>query len=1103
MSDRPTPEGRPTPADQAAADNRAMSEKKGAIAWFAGHHVAANLLMIFVLLVGLLSLGSIVVEAFPEFSIDMITVSVVYPGASPAETEEGVAVRVEEAVASIQGIKRITSTAAEGAAAIVIELEDAADGRRVLDEVKAAVDRIDTFPEDIEQPVIAEAVSRRQVINLVLYGDVPEKALTALAERVRDDLTATDTISQAEISGVPPYEISIEVSEHDLRRYGLSFGQVADAVRRSSLDLPAGAVKTDGGEILLRTQGQKYRGPEFEEIVVLTRRDGTQIRLADIATVIDGFAEADVAARFDGESSAMIQVYRTGDESVLEVAETVNRYIEDADQILPAGVNIAAWQDQSIIVRQRISLLLKNARLGLLLVFLCLALFLDLRLAFWTTMGIPISFLGAMWLIPQFDVSINMISLFAFIVSLGIVVDDAIIVGENVYSKMQQGMEPMVAAVAGAREMAVPVTFAVLTSVAAFMPLVFVEGLMGVVMRNIPIVVIAVLFMSLVESLLILPAHLSNQQVPIIARPLVWLLRPIASGLEKLRVHVTRGLEWFIRVPYHHALERALEWRYLTASLAAAILFLSAGLVAAGHLKFSLMPNIDADRMTAFLTMPQGTPVEQTKAIVRRIEQAALEIEREYREQANDLSLLTHLSSTLGEQPGTGRDGPINLGPTTGSGGHLAEVTVELVSGDQRVIGSTELMNRWREKVGEVSGATSLTYISSMFTAGDPVSVEMTHADFDTLLKAADRLKSVVAEYPGVTDIADSFVPGKRELKMDLTAEGRALGLTLRDLARQVRQGFYGEEAQRIQRGRDDIKVMVRYPEAERKSRGNIEQMRIRLADGTEVPFATVATVTEGRGFATIARADRRRVVTVTADIDDTVANANEINQSLQAEALPELVADFPGLAFSFAGEQKEQAESLGSMWRNFSLALVVIFALLAIPFRSYSQPLIVMSVIPFGFVGAVAGHFMMGKDLSLLSFFGMIALTGVVVNDSLIMIDLINRERRSGVPLEVAIRDAGKRRFRPILLTTLTTFFGLTPMILETSLQAQFLIPMALSLGFGVVFATAITLFLVPVIYRILEDLHRLFGSRTVETVETVGVRKPGGLPNLSEGLA
>ncbi|MEM8930603.1 MAG: efflux RND transporter permease subunit [Acidobacteriota bacterium] len=1064
----------------------AITKPTGPVSWFAGHHVAANLLMIFVLASGLLALGRTVIEIFPEFSVDAITVRVPYLGAAPEETEEGVVIRVEEAVASIQGIKRIRSTAAESYGVVTIEIDEDAENRKVLDDVKAAIDRIDTFPEETEQPIVSEVQTRRQVMSVVVYGEVGQKTLRQLAERVRDDLTALDDITQADLAGVPPYEISIEVSEQALRRYGLSFARVSDVVRRASLDLPGGSVKTEGGEILLRTEGQRYVGPEFEAIEVVTRPDGSRILLGDVATVVDGFEDTDIFAQFDGRPAVFVQVYRTGDEGALEVTAATRDYIDSIRASMPPGVELATWNDASQILRQRIGLLLENARLGLVLVFICLALFLDLRLAFWTTMGIPISFMGGLWLLPQFDVTINMISLFAFIVSLGIVVDDAIIVGENVFAHIQRGKRPIEAAIVGAREMAVPVTFAVLTSVAAFMPLMLVEGTIGKVMRNIPAVVIAVLLMSLIESLLILPAHLSGdkkQEPGLIGR---LLARPLAA-IEAVQRAVSRGLVRFVQGPYHRLLDTALEWRYAAFATAVAILFCTIGFLAGGYIKFTFMPAIDADSIVAYLKMPLGTPAEQTQQIAERMEAAAREIAAEYDEErgSDASSIVKHIATTIGTQPTSGGGGPTSTGATSGSGSHIAEVNVELLPSEERGIGSTEMMARWRELVGDVPGATALTYTASLFSAGDAVSVQLAHRDFDTLLRAADELKLRVDEFPGTKDIADSFVPGKRELELGLTDAGRALGLELSDLARQVRAGFYGEEAQRIQRGRNDIRVMVRYPEEERASLGDVEQMRVRTADGAEVPFATVATAVEGRGFATIDRVDRRRVVTVTADVDAGEANADEINSVLRDEVLPALAADYPGLTFDFEGEQREQAESLGSLRTNFLVALFVIFALLAIPFRSYTQPLIVMSVIPFGFVGAVAGHLLMGMDMSLLSFFGIVALTGVVVNDSLIMIDLINRERRAGIPMEDAIRDAGKRRFRPILLTTLTTFMGLSPMIFETSLQAKFLIPMAISLGFGIVFATALTLVMVPVIYRILEDFHDLFGGASIQMPE------------------
>jgi len=1010
----------------------------------------------------------------------MVTVSVPYRGASPAEVEEGVCIRVEEAIASVEGIKRIRAVASEGIGTVLAELEEDADDRKVLDDIKSAVDRIVTFPVETEKPVVAEGDTRRRVITLVLSGEASEKTLKVLAERVRDELTAVPEISQVEVAGIRRYEISIEVSENALRRYGLSFRQVADAVRGASLDLPGGSVKTQGGEILLRTKGQMYRGEEFEDIVVITHGDGTRVLLADVATVVDAFEDTDTASRFDGKPSALVMVFRVGDEGALQVADAVKSYIERFEPSLPAGVTVSTWDDDSIILRQRIGLLLRNAGIGLILVFLCLALFLDIRLAFWTTMGIPISFLGGLWLLPMFGVSINMISLFAFIVSLGIVVDDAIVVGENVYAYLQKGMKPLDAAIRGVREMTVPVTFAILTTVAAFLPLLYVSGMMGKIMGQIPLVVIAVLMVSLVEALIILPAHLGSSGAGWIKR-LLRPLDPVFAAIERVQAVVQRGLEWVIRVPYRQTLEIALQWRYLTMAIAVAMLLMVFGMIGGGLIKFSLMPKVDADNMVAKLTMPQGTPVRQTKAVLARVEAAAFELAREVDGQSPDgaPSVLKHISTTVGQHPSARGHGPTASNTSTsGDASHLGEINVELLGSEERTIGSVVLANRWRELVGEVGGVVSLSFSASSFTAGDALSVQLAHRDFQTLLKAVDQLESIVAEYPGVGDIANSFLPGKKELKLGLTNEGRSLGLNLADLARQVRQGFYGEEVQRIQRGRDDIRVMVRYPASERRSLGDIEAMRIRLPDGAEVPFTTVATVEEGRGYAVINRTDRRRVVTITADVDDTVANANEINMDLRKSVLPRMVHDFPGLAYDFEGEQRAQKESLGSLKINFVIAQFAIFALLAIPFRSYSQPLIVMSAIPFGLVGGVLGHIIMGLGLSMLSLFGMVALTGVVVNDSLIMIDLINRERAAGISVDQAIRDSGARRFRPILLTTLTTFLGLSPMIFETSMQAQFLIPMAVSLGFGVLFATAITLILIPTEYRILEDIKGWIGS-------------------------
>ncbi len=1049
-----------------------LTEKRGLLGWFATNHVAANLLMFLIITAGLLAVFTAKMEVFPELSLDMINVIVPYRGASPADVEEGVCLRVEEAVAGVDGIKRMTSTAGEGAGSILIEVEEYADAKEVLDDIKAEIDTIITFPKETEKPIITELKTRHKVISIVVCGDVTEKTLRKMAEQIRDDLTAMNNISQVSISGVRPYEISIEVSEENLRRYNLSFEKISRAIRDSSLDIPAGSVKTAGGEILVRTKGQKYYGPEFEKIIVLTRNDGTKVRLSDIATVKDDFEDVDLYAKFDGKRAAFVQVSRIGEQGALEVADTVKKYIEEKRRYLPKGISITLWEDDSEVLKSRMNLLKRNAGIGLVLVFLCLTVFLNLRLAFWTAVGIPISFLGAFWLIPLFDVSINMMSLFAFIMSLGLVVDDAIVVGENIFAHRQAGMDRTAAAIKGVKEMCMPVVLAVLTTMFAFLPLAYTTGIMGKFLRVFPIVVISVLSISLIEALLILPAHLSSSRF---SKKSI-----IVRFTDKINYWTGKGLSWFVYGPFAGFVMRAVKWRYVTLSVGVAIFIVTISFIVSGYIKFVFFDTIEGDNMIATLIMPQGTPVEQTGEIIGKVEKAALQVIDEFSNEGKP-SLMKHISTTVGAQPAAARGGPGHSNIASQAASHLAEVNVELLSGEERYASSRAMKNRWREIVGEIPGISSLTFMSEIMSAGDAINVQLSHANFDSLLAASEKLKSILRQYTGVSDIADSFEPGKAELKLTLKDTGRTLGLTLSDLARQVRQGFYGDEVQRIQRGRDDIRVMLRYPEAERKSLADVDNMRIRLPSGTEIPFKTVAEVDYGRGYSTISRVDRRRVVSVSADVDEAVANAGEINKDLYIKVLPGLMRETPGLQYRFAGQQRERNESLGSLKTNFIIAMLAIYGLLAVQFKSYTQPVIVMSAIPFGIVGATIGHLIMGFNLSILSMFGIVALSGVVVNDSLIMIDLINRERRSGIELAQVLRDCATRRFRPIMLTTLTTFCGLLPMITEKSVQAQFLVPMAISLAFGVLFATCITLLLVPSLYMILEDVKNrvLAGAR------------------------
>ncbi len=1050
---------------------------KTAVAWFASNGVAANLLMFLILAGGLVILPQIKEEVFPEFSTDLVNISVLYPGAAPEEVEEGVCVRIEEAIQSLTGVKRITSTASENLGLVNVELMDGTDVRELLDDVKARVDAIDTFPEEVEQPIIQELIVRNQVINIAVSGRADEGTLKSLAEQVREEIASLPGITQVELSNARPYEVSIEVSEEALRRWGISFDQVAQAVRRSSLDLPGGSLKTEGGEILLRAKGQAYLGGEFEELALLTRQDGTRILLGDVATVVDGFAETDQSARFDGEPAVLVQVYRVGEQRALEIAQTVRSYVTGAQKRMPEGIRLTTWKDDSLVLESRLELLMKNGLAGLALVVIALTLFLRIGLAFWVSLGIPISFLGCFLVLPFLDVSVNLISLFAFIVVLGIVVDDAIVVGENIYAHHERGEPGLTAAINGANEMMVPIVFAILTTIAAFGPLLLVEGSTGKIMQVIPLVVIPTLVFSLVESLFILPAHLRH------------LKRQEKKGgigglWNRFQGSIGGALKSFVRVIYLPLLKWALEWRYLTVAVGVSTLLLVAGVVVGGWVKFTFFPAVEADNVIAFLTMPQGTPADATAKILNRIERSAEIVRSELEStssEGEERRVFQHILTSVGEQPMRvmqSRHGGDGVSRFTAP--HLGEVNIELVPSEERTgTSSVQLADRWRELTGPIPDAVELTFSSSLFSTGEPINVQLSGPYLELLQAGADDLKTHLAQYPGVYDITDSFRAGKQEVKLKIRPAAETLGLTLSDLARQVRQAFYGEEAQRIQRGRDEVKVMVRYPAHQRRSLGDLEKMRIRSASGREVPFSTVASSELGRGFATIRRIDRNRSISVTAEVDETKATANEILTDLEGSFLPQLVQKYPRLNYSLEGQQRQQRDTLGSLMNGFAMAMIIIYVLLAIPLKSYGQPLIIMAAIPFGLVGAVLGHVLMGLNLTILSMFGIVALAGVVVNDSLILVDYVNRQRRAGIALFEAVQESGSARFRPIFLTSLTTFAGLTPLLMEKSLQAKFLIPMAVSLAFGVAFSTLIILFLVPAAYLIMEDVIGLFPGR------------------------
>ena len=1036
----------PTPDD---------GQKKGALAWMANNIVAANLLMAILLLGGVLLAPSIKQEVFPEVTLDIINISVTYPGASPEEIEEGIILSIEDAVRGIDSVKEVTATANEGVGRISAELLLGADRDAALNDIQRAVDRITSLPEAAERPVISIASNRQQVISLILHGDTSEASLRQLGEQIRDELLQDPDITLVELSGVRPPEISIEVSQENLRRYQTTLSNIATSVKRASIDQPAGGMKTPNGEVLVRVDERRETGVEFEDIPVLSRPNGSSVDLSEVADIKDGFKDTDQAAFFNGKRAVRIQVYRVGDQSPVEVSDAVHEYMEENASGLPTGVGLAVWSDRSQMYRERMDLLMKNAYLGLALVLGVLALFLEIRLAFWVTLGIPISFLGAMLFMPSMDVSLNMISLFAFILTLGIVVDDAIVVGEAVYKHRQDGMPPMKAAITGAKEVAGPVTFSVLTTVVAFMPMLFVPGAMGKFFKVIPLIVIPILLISLVESLFILPAHLSHGGSK---------SRGLLSLVGRAQQAFSGFFERVVAATYVPVATRAVSARYLTVAIAFGILIITAGVVGSGKVKFTFMPKTEGDVITANARLPFGVPVAETAEIQDRIVQAAREV-------LEDLDTEARLSRGIFSEVGSSAKTGGAMGGSSSAGSHLTNASMFLIPSGDRSFSASEFTKRWREKVGDVPGVDSLTFTFNVGPpTGNAVDIELSHSDAAALEDQAIALAEKLTEYPGVLDIDSGVTQGKEQLILKLKPNAESLGVTQSDLAMQVRNSFFGSEAVRLQRGRDELRVYVRRTQEERSSEHTLENLRIRTKNGGEIPLKEAATVTRGRAYTQIQRKNGKRILHVTADVDTTVTSGNDINKALKTAVLPEMLAADRGLSYQAGGEQKNQSESLGALRRGFMIALLVMFALMAVSFRSYIQPLIVMLAIPFGIVGAIIGHIVLGYNLSLMSIMGTIALSGVVVNDSLVLVDAINTYRKE-MPLFEAVIAGGQRRFRPILLTSITTFLGLMPMIFETSVQARFLIPMAISLGFGILFVTFITLLLVPSFYMIIED--------------------------------
>lgn len=1038
-------------------------QKRGPIAWMTRNHVTANLLMILFIVGGIIMAGRVKQEIFPDLNLDFVFITVPYPGASPEEIEEGIILAIEEEVRGLDDVKEVTASANEGFAMVSVELQLRTNKNKALTDIKNAVDSIQTFPDDIERYTVSLAMNRVHVITVALHGQQTEAGLRKLAEDMREDLIAKEGITQVELGSVRKPEISIEIPQKTLREYNLTLDDVAGIIRRSALDLPGGRVKAEGGEILVRTKEKRYFAREYENIPIVTRNDGTVVRLRQLGTVRETFEDSDIAATYNGKPAVRIDIYRVGDETPTEISETVRQYVAEINEKLPDTVRASIWEDRSDMLRDRMFLLTKNAFIGLVLVLLLLGLAMDVRLAFWVTMGIPTSILGALLFFPALDLSINMVSLFAIIITVGIVVDDAVIVGENIFHLRKQGMDYLSAAIEGTRQMAGPVTFSILTNIAAFMPLFFLPGVSGKIFRVIPTAVVMIFLISLVEALFILPAHLSKRSR---SEDKGWI-----ASLNKRREWFGRFLMWARDRTFAPSLRLALEMRYVTLALALGLMLVIIGMIASGRIDFSFMPKTEHEQVTAFGQMPFGTPVRKTRAVQQQLLTAARQV---IAENGGD-DIVRGIYAEVGSEPRGG--GAVNIGGV-GSGAHLAYVSLYLVPIDERDITAEQFVSKWNKLVEHIPGIETLSFTYTIGAAGNqPINLMLSHRDKATLETAASRLADILRGYAGVRDVDDGYSSGKTQFDFTIKPEARALGLTATDLARQVRGAFYGSEALRLQRRRDEVKVMVRYPEADRKTAHSIENMLIRTPAGTEIPLNQAADVTRGTSYTRILRSDGRRVLNVTADVEQGVANADKVVASVRENDLPELMKQFPGLRLELEGEQEDKMEAMSALGFGFIFALFGIYALLAVPFKSYSQPIIIMMSIPFGIIGAVLGHLIMGFELSVISMMGIVALAGVVVNDSLILVDTANKNHWGGMGHLESITHAAIPRFRPVVLTSLTTFLGLAPMIFETALQARFLIPMAISLGFGILFATFIALVLLPCLYLILVDVKRLLG--------------------------
>lgn len=1055
--------------------------------------ILANLLMMALIVGGTYSGLTLVREMFPESRPNQIMVTTSYPGASPAEVEEGITLKIEEAIKDVDGVEKVEATITEGSSRIMVELESGFDDiEQALRDVENAVDSIprEDFPEEALETLIYKFDPRWPVISVALYGDVDNRTLKILGERLREDVLELPGITDVRLSGVRKDEISVEVLPAKLVEYGVSFMEVGEAIGATSMDLPGGQLKTREANVAVRTLGERDWGDQFGDIVVRSDPSGRVVRLRDVARTVDAFEDEDVVGRFMGKPAVDLTVYKTADQDAIRIASLIRAlvagkagepfrpgvldrvttkltgrdpvaevYARSASEPMPPGIALATHSDLSRFVESRLDLLERNGLMGLGLVFLTLLLLLHWRVAFWVMAGLLLAIAGSVICMKLLGQTLNLISMFGLIIVLGLLVDDAIIVAENVYSKVEGGMAPKLAAIEGTEEVTWPVTCAIVTTIVAFVPLMNIEGQMGDWFGVLPVIVCIALTVSLFEALSVLPAHLAHGIRPISKRDPNAARGPIAAQVHRFREFQARFVRQRLLVGYERLVRLATWYRYVTMAALVSALLMAAGAVAGGHVPFVFIQKMDSETLVASLDMHVGAPISKTEEAASVIEEAALELDALK-------TLYTLVGANMGDQ---------FVSATVQSSS--AQLFIELVPIEERDRTSEDILQELRAKTSDIPGVDRLKYSSIQGgPGGAPIQLEISGERIPELVQVAERFKQRLAAFDGVMDITDDFDEGRREVQIELFDSARALGLTTEWLATQVRAAFYGLEVRKLQRGREDVKIMVRYPESHRRRVYDIESMYVATPEGPLVPFVEVASLVEGTGYATLRRKDQRRTLTVKADVDEDVTNASQIIGELEQE-FPDVLRSHPGLRLEFGGQQLETTRAFGSLRGGFAVAMLLIFVILAGLFRSYAQPLIIMAAIPFALIGAVVGHWLMGYPLTILSMIGLVALTGIVVNDSLILISFINRRISDGAEVREAVIEAAMRRLRPILLTSATTVLGLAPLLLEQSFQARFLIPMGISISAGLIFATVLTLLAVPALYLILTDVQGIAG--------------------------